>query len=126
MTNGQEQETKASEGASRRESGLPGGGQGRIDEVGLSGVYPGSGPWPTGAVEIRSPASFVHGQTDAEGREVEGGSELIYFQGQTLLGGATPPPSGPAHGQSKSSMIPRDGGWKSQACGSRTSTCRRS
>ena len=32
MTNGQEQETKASEGASRRESGLPGGGQGRIDE----------------------------------------------------------------------------------------------
>jgi hypothetical protein len=43
MTNGQEQETKASEGASRRESGLLGGGQGRIDEVGLSGVYPGSG-----------------------------------------------------------------------------------
>lgn len=87
MTNGQEQETKASEGASRRESGLLGGGQGRIDEVGLSGVYPGSGPWPTGAVEIRSPASFVHGQTDAEGRQVEGGSKLIYFQGRTLLGG---------------------------------------
>jgi len=98
MTNRQEQETKASEGASRRESGLPGGGQGRIDEVGLSGVYPGSGPWPTGAVEIRSPTSFVHGQTDAEGREVEGGSELIYFQGQTLLGGATPPPSSPPTG----------------------------
>lgn len=101
MTNEQEREVKASEEGSRRESGLPGGGQGRIDEVGLSGVYPGSGPWPAGAVEIRSPASFVHGQTDAEGRQVEGGSELIYFQGQTLLGGATPPPSGPAHGQSK-------------------------
>jgi len=101
MTNGQEHGTKAFEGVSRRESGLPGGGQGRIDEVGLSGVYPGSGPWPTGAVEIRSPASFVHGQTDAEGRQVEGGSELIYFQGRTLLGGPTPPPSGPAEGQSK-------------------------
>ncbi len=76
ITNGQEQETKASEGASRRESGLPGGGQGRIDEVGLSGVYPGSRPWPTGAVEIRSPASFVHGQTDAEGREVDTGVDI--------------------------------------------------
>ena len=101
MTNEPERDVKASEGGSRRESGLPGGGQGRTDEVGPSGVYAGSGPCPTGAVEIRSPASFVHGQTDAEGREVEGDSELIYFQGQTLLGGATPPPSGPAHGQSK-------------------------
>lgn len=78
MTNGQEHGTKAFEGVSRRESGLPGGGQGRIDEVGLSGVYPGSGPWPTGAVEIRSPASFVPGQTDAAGRQVEGGSECMH------------------------------------------------
>jgi hypothetical protein len=101
MTNEPEREVKASEGGSRRESGLPGAGQGRIDEVWLSGVYPGSGPWPAGAVEIRSPASFVHGQTDAEGHPVEGGSELIYFQGQTLLGGATPPPSGPDKGKSK-------------------------
>jgi hypothetical protein len=101
MTNGQGQEMKAPEGASRRESGLPGGGQGRIDEVGPSGVYPGSGPCPAGAVEIRSPASFARGQTDAEGRQVEGGSELIYFQGQTLLGGATPPPSVLAEGRSK-------------------------
>ena len=62
MTNEPEREVEASEGESRRESGLPGGGQGRIDQVGLSGVYPGSGPWPAGAVEIRSPASFAHGQ----------------------------------------------------------------
>ena len=123
MTNGQERDEGIRKSI-ERESGLPGGGQGRIDEVGLSGVYPGSGPWPTGA-DNPVPGLVVHGQTDAEGREVEGGSELIYFQGQTLLGGATPPP-GPAHGQSKSSMIPRDGGWKSQACGSRMSTCRRS
>jgi hypothetical protein len=79
---------------SRRESGLPGGGQGRIDEVGRSGVYPASGPFPRGPAELRTPAEFVAGQTDAEGRPVEGGSELIYFEGKTLLGGATPPPSG--------------------------------
>ena len=101
MANEHEPEMKASDGASGRESGLPGGGQGRIDQVGLSGVYPGSGLWPAGAVEIRSPASFVHGQTDDEGRPVEGGSELIYFEGRTLLGGATPQPSGPAQGRSK-------------------------
>ena len=101
MTNDHEPEMKASEQASRHESGLPGGGQGRIDQVGLSGVYPGSGPWPAGAVEIRSPASFVHGQVDDEGRPVEGGSELIYFEGRTLLGGATLQPSGPAQGRSK-------------------------
>jgi hypothetical protein len=101
MTNEPEREVEASEGESRRESGLPGGGQGRIDQVGLSGVYPGSGPWPAGAVEIRSPASFAHGQTDAEGRPIEGGSELIYFEGRTLLGGATPQSSSPAQARSK-------------------------
>ena len=85
----------------RRESGLPGGGQGRIDQVGLFGVYPGSGPWPAGVIEIRSSASFAHGQTDDEGRPVEGGSELIYFEGRALLGGATLQPSGPAQGRSK-------------------------
>jgi len=79
----------------RRESGLPGGGRGRIDEVGHSGVYPGSGPYPDGEPEIRTPGAWVHGQRDAEGREVEGGSELTYLGNGTLLGGATPPPSGP-------------------------------
>lgn len=80
---------------SRRDGDLPGGGQGRSDEAGRSGVYPGSGHYPGGPAELRTPAEFVHGQTDAEGRPVEGGSELIYFGGKTLLGGATPPPSGP-------------------------------
>lgn len=79
---------------SRRESGMPGGGQGRIDAVGRSGVYPGSGPYPGGPAELRTPAEFAHGQIDAEGRSVEGGSELIYFEGKSLLGGATPLPSG--------------------------------
>jgi Ala-tRNA(Pro) deacylase len=80
----------------RRESGLPGGGKGRLEMVELSGVYPGSGPYPEGQAELVTPAEFVHGQYDEEGREVEGGSEIIYFEGGTLLGGETPPPSGPA------------------------------
>ncbi len=79
---------------SRRESGRPGGGQGRSDVVGHSGVYPGSGPYPSGPAELRTPGEFVEGQVDAEGRPVEGGSELTYFEGRVLLGGATPPPSG--------------------------------
>jgi hypothetical protein len=82
--------------SSRRESGLPGGGRGRKDVVGVSGVYPASGPYPSGPAEMRTPAEFVHGQTDAEGRPVEGGSELTYFEGRILLGGVTPPPGGPA------------------------------
>ncbi len=79
-----------------RETGQPGGGQGRIDVVGHSGVYPGSGPYPEGDVPVRTPAEFVHGQRDEDGREVEGGSELVYLKEEgILLGGWTPPPSGP-------------------------------
>ena len=81
---------------SKRESGQPGGGQGRVEVVGHSGVYPGSGPYPKGEVAVRTPAEFVHGQRDEEGREVEGGSELIYLDEGILFGGETPPPSGPA------------------------------
>jgi hypothetical protein len=77
-----------------RESGRPGGGRGRTDKVGRTGVYPASGPLPPGEAEVRTPESFVHGQRNAEGREVEGGSELTMLDKDTLLGGATPPPSG--------------------------------
>jgi len=79
----------------RRESGLPGGGKGRLDILEMSSVYPGSGPYPEGKAEMRTPAEFVHGQLDEQGREVEGGSGLIYVEEGTLLGGETPPPSGP-------------------------------
>jgi hypothetical protein len=89
-----ERETKAPHEPPDRESGQPGGGRGRIDEVGRTGVYPASGPYPPGEAEVRTPGSFVHGQRDDEGREVEGGSEPIYFNRETLLGGETPPPSG--------------------------------
>ncbi len=82
----------------KREGGQPGGGQGRIDVVGHSGVHPGSGPYPEGDVPVRTLGEFVHGQRDEAGHEVEGGSELIYLKEQwILLGGETPPSSGPPH-----------------------------
>ena len=59
--------SKTRTGKSKRESGQPGGGQGRVEVVGHSGVYPGSGPYPQGAVAVRSPAEFAHGQRDEEG-----------------------------------------------------------
>ena len=69
---------------SKRESGEPGGGQGRVDVVGHTGVYPGSGPYPSGPATVRTPAEFVHGQRDEEGREVEGGSTRAQTESTTL------------------------------------------
>jgi hypothetical protein len=85
--------------ASKQDSGQPGGGKGRVDEVKGSPVYPGSGPYPSGDAEVRTPASYVHGQTDEQGRPVEGGSEIIMTDDGTLLGGATPPSSSPPQGR---------------------------
>ena len=73
-----------------QDRGEPGGGRGRNDAVGRTGVYPGSGPYPAGEAAVRTPATFVHGQRDAEGREESGGSEPIYFNRETLLVGETP------------------------------------
>jgi hypothetical protein len=81
------------------DSGQPGGGKGRVDEVGRSPVYPASGPLPSGDAEVRTPASFVHGQLDEEGRPVEGGSEITMTDDGTVLGGATPPSSSPPQGR---------------------------
>ena len=55
---------------------------------------------------MRTPAEFVHGQRDEDGREVEGGSGLIYLKDGTLLAGETPssspaePTKYPAKGRS--------------------------
>src|ERR1051326_6077060 len=52
----------------QRESGQPGGGAGRRDEVGRSGVYPMSGGLPTGKhVEIRTPGAWGQGDRGGEG-----------------------------------------------------------
>jgi len=68
----------------RRESGIPGGGAGRKDEVGRSGVYPASGPYPPGDAEIRGQASWGQGERGAAGYEDHGESGLSYSGGQVL------------------------------------------
>jgi len=86
--------TKNTSENARRESGEPGGGQGRRDEVGPTGVYPMSGGIPEGKhLEIRTPASWGQGERGAAGYEDSGGSELVWRDGQ-LLGGLTSGPSG--------------------------------
>jgi hypothetical protein len=77
-----------------RESGMPGGGAGRTDTPGHTGVYPMSGPLPPGEAKIRTPAAWGQGERGAAGYEDHGGSELtIYGEGQ-LVGGLTAGPSG--------------------------------
>jgi hypothetical protein len=77
-----------------RESGNPGGGAGRRDEVGPTGVYPMSGGIPKGKhLSIRTPAAWGQGERGAAGYNDSGGSELIYRDGQ-LLGGTTAGPGG--------------------------------
>jgi hypothetical protein len=77
-----------------RESGRPGGGAGRRDEVGQSGVYPMSGGLPKGKhPEIRTPAAWGQGDRGAEGYNDSGGSELVVRNGQ-VIGGLTAGPGG--------------------------------
>jgi hypothetical protein len=65
----------------KRESGLPGGGQGRIDEVGRSGVYPASGPLPPSPdAPVRGQASWGQGERGAKGYEDSGTSEIVSEQ----------------------------------------------
>jgi hypothetical protein len=80
-------------GNQRRESGEPGGGQGRRDEVGGSGVYSRSSENIPGDAVIRTPQQWGQGERGAEGYQDSGGSELVWREGQ-LLGGLTSDPSG--------------------------------
>jgi hypothetical protein len=72
----------------KRESGEPGGGQGRVDQVGRSGVYPRDAENIPGDAEVRMAGSWGGGDYNESG-----GSELVYRDGQ-LLGGLTAGPSG--------------------------------
>jgi hypothetical protein len=62
--------------STRRESGLPGGGAGRRDEVGGSGVYPASGPEAPQDAVVRTPGEWGAGA----GGEVGGRSELHFTE----------------------------------------------
>ncbi len=75
--NGEEQRLREQE--ARRESGLPGGGQGRRDEVGRSGVYRVSdaeGASPD--APLRSESAWGQGDLGAAGYEESGSSELNF------------------------------------------------
>ena len=65
----------------RSESGEPGGGKGRRDDVGHSGVYPPDAENRPGDAEVRMAGSWGGGDYNESG-----GSELVYRDGQ-LLGG---------------------------------------
>lgn len=60
----------------RKESGVPGGGAGRKDEVGPSGVYPMSGPHPPGDAPVVWPGTWGQGNRGAAGYDDHGESEL--------------------------------------------------
>lgn len=78
MTNEQTRQAKIDE--ENRESGQPGGGQGRVDEVGKSGVYPVSAM--EGASDdavVRDEKSFGQGERGAEGYKDSGTSEIFYL-----------------------------------------------
>lgn len=101
---------KQSDDRNRKDdSGLPGGGAGRKDEVGGSGVYPMSGHNAPEDAEIRNPASWGQGERGAAGYEDSGGSELTMRDGQ-LLGGLTSGPDGrpemDIHGDRRRSQQP--------------------
>jgi hypothetical protein len=77
------------EAAERREIGEPGGGAGRRDDVGRSGIYPVSGDErPSEAQPFRQLGDWSTHGNYPEGYEESGGSELIYRDG-ALLGGLT-------------------------------------
>jgi CBS domain-containing protein len=60
------------------ESGLPGGGAGRKDEVKGSGVYPMSGPHPAGDTPVIPEPAWGQGKVGASGYEESGTSELWF------------------------------------------------
>ena len=81
MTTDKEEPAEVTPGASTtddvRESGRPGGGQGRIDEVGGSGVQPVSIPHtPRPDAVTRGMAEWGQGDRGAAGYEDHGESEL--------------------------------------------------
>jgi len=87
MRSAQEPERQQPDDEARRESGNPGGGAGRIDVPGRTGVYPVSGPeWPSGPAEFRGMASWGQGERGAAGYEDHGESERYLTPEGTLLG----------------------------------------
>jgi uncharacterized protein DUF5335 len=62
--------------AKKKESGKPGGGAGRVEDVRGSGVYPASGPLPEGDAPYRGQMSFGQGERGEAGYYDSGDSEI--------------------------------------------------
>jgi len=90
MDNEQTKQTQIDE--EKRESGNPGGGAGRVDEVGKSGIYPVSAMEDASEdATVHGAASFGQGERGAAGYEDSGGSELIYLDEERgVIGGSAP------------------------------------
>ena len=89
MTTEQAPESSGPEEEQRRESGMPGGGVGRVEEVGRSGVYPASGPLPPGDAAVRTQAEWGQGERGVEGYEDHGWSEVGLPGDEQAIEGAT-------------------------------------
>ncbi len=83
--------TKSRSTRSRRESGMPGGGAGRREEVSGSGVYPASGPEPPENAPYQGMASWGQGERGAAGYEDSGRSEPSTLGGEKDLHGTARP-----------------------------------
>ena len=65
----------------RRESGRPGGGQGRRDRVGRTGVFPVSAmEGASGQAVVHPEPAWGQGERGAAGYENHGQSELFYLE----------------------------------------------
>lgn len=64
----------------KRESGHPGGGQGRRDEVGGSGVHPASAGKAPEDAELRNQAGWGQGERGPAGYHDSGSSELHFTE----------------------------------------------
>jgi hypothetical protein len=72
------EEDLARQAAEQGDKGLPGGGRGRKDETGITGVYPASGQTlPAGDTKLQPMGTFGQGDRGAAGYEDSGGSEII-------------------------------------------------
>ncbi len=74
----------------KRDSGNPGGGAGRREDVRGSGVYPASGPLPKENAPYQGEESFGQGKRGEAGYEDSGDSEITY-QGMDVDGKAKGP-----------------------------------
>ncbi len=89
MRSDRQDEERARQREHREESGLPGGGVGRRDEPGHTGVYPMSaseGASPD--AEATGEMSWGQGERDAAGYEDSGSSETFYIPEESQESGS--------------------------------------